>query len=93
MYFVIILKVAMKSLMASKLRSFLAVLGIIIGVGAVVAMLAIAAGAKSQVLSSISAMGTDLLVVRPAQRGSGGVMSGLQQNLNLDGRVRSRSAL
>lgn len=84
MYFVVLLKVAVYSLLANKLRSFLAVLGIIIGVGAVIAMLAIAAGAKAQVLGSISAMGTNLLVVRPAQRGSGGVMTGTQQNLTVE---------
>ncbi|MFA6239837.1 MAG: ABC transporter permease, partial [Candidatus Hydrogenedentales bacterium] len=80
----VLLKVAIYSLFANKLRSFLAVLGVIIGVGAVIAMLAIAAGAKSQVLSTISAMGTNLLVVRPAQRGSGGVMTGTQQNLTVE---------
>jgi len=84
MLFFTILKVAIRSLLASKMRSFLAVLGIIIGVGAVIAMLAIAAGAKAQVLSRIQAMGTDLLVVRPGQRGFGGVMSGTQQNLTLE---------
>jgi putative ABC transport system permease protein len=80
----VLLKVAVYSLFSNKLRSFLAVLGVIIGVGAVIAMLAIAAGAKAQVLSSISAMGTNLLVVRPAQHGSGGVMSGTQQNLTIE---------
>lgn len=84
MYFMTLLKVAVFSLLANKLRSFLAVLGIIIGVGAVIAMLAIAAGAKAQVLNSISAMGTQLLVVRPAQHGSGGVMTGTQQNLTVE---------
>ncbi len=84
MYFVIIIKVALKSLWANKLRSFLAVLGIIIGVGAVIAMLSIGAGAKRQVLDTISSMGTDLLVVRPGQRGTGGVISGTQQNLTLE---------
>lgn len=84
MYFMVLVKVAVYSLIANKLRSFLAVLGVIIGVGAVIAMLGIAAGAKTQVLSSISAMGTNLLVVRPAQRGSGGVMSGTQQNLTVE---------
>jgi putative ABC transport system permease protein len=83
-YFVTLLKVAVYSLLANKLRSFLAVLGIIIGVGAVIAMLAIAGGAKAQVLQSISSMGTQLLVVRPAQRGSGGVMTGTQQNLTIE---------
>jgi putative ABC transport system permease protein len=84
MYFFVLLKVAVYSLLANKLRSFLAVLGIIIGVGAVIAMLAIGAGAKAQVMGTISAMGTNLLVVRPAQRGSGGVMSGTQQNLTVE---------
>ncbi len=84
MYFVVLLKVAIYSLVANKLRSFLAVLGIIIGVGAVIAMLAIGAGAKAQVLSSISAMGTNLLVVRPGQHGPGGVMTGTQQNLTVE---------
>ncbi|MBX7255229.1 MAG: ABC transporter permease [Candidatus Hydrogenedentes bacterium] len=84
MYFMVLLKVAVYSLFANKLRSFLAVLGVIIGVGAVIAMLAIAAGAKAQVLTTISAMGTNLLVVRPAQHGSGGVMTGTQQNLTVE---------
>ena len=84
MYFLVLLKVAIYSLLANKLRSFLAVLGIIIGVGAVIAMLAIGAGAKAQVLSSISAMGMNLLVVRPGQHGPGGVMTGTQQNLTVE---------
>src|SRR5215208_3399178 len=79
-----ILKVALKSLKANKLRSLLAMLGIIIGVGAVISMLALGAGAQKQVLDRISAMGTDLLIVRPAQRGSGGVMSGTSQRLRID---------
>ncbi len=84
MYFMVLLKVAVYSLLTNKLRSFLAVLGVIIGVGAVIAMLAIAAGAKAQVLSSISAMGSNLLVVRPGQHGSGGVMTATQQNLTVE---------
>jgi len=83
-YLLVLFKVAIYSLIANKLRSFLAVLGVIIGVGAVIAMLAIAAGAQSQVMNSISSMGTNLLTVRPAQRGSGGVMSGTEQNLTVE---------
>ena len=79
-----VLKVALKSLLANKLRSFLAVLGIIIGVVAVIAVLALGAGAQQQVLSRITAMGTNLIIVRPAMRGTGGVMSGTQQNLTLE---------
>jgi putative ABC transport system permease protein len=87
MLFWMIIKVAFKSLLANKLRSVLAMLGIIIGVGAVIAMLAIGSGAKDQVMSRINAMGTNLLVVRPGQRGYGGVMSGTQQNLTVDDAV------
>jgi putative ABC transport system permease protein len=83
MLFWTIVKVGLKSLLASKLRSFLAMLGIIIGVAAVISMLALGAGAKAQVLARISAMGTNLLMVRPGQSGFHGVMSGVQQNLTL----------
>jgi putative ABC transport system permease protein len=78
-----IVKVALKSLMANKLRSILAMLGIIIGVGAVIAMLAIGSGAQQQVMSRFNAMGTNYLTIRPGQRGFGGVMSGTQQNLTV----------
>ncbi len=84
MLFWTILKVALKSLLANKLRTILSMLGIIIGVGAVIAMLAIGAGAQNQVMQRISAMGTNLLVVRPGQNGFHGVVSGTQQNLKLE---------
>jgi len=78
------IKSALKSLRANKLRSILAMLGIIIGVGAVVSMLALGAGAQRQVVERITAMGTNLLIIRPGQRGTGGVISGTQQNLTLE---------
>lgn len=83
MLFWIVLKVSIKSLMANKLRSLLAMLGIIIGVGAVISMLALGAGAKAQVMGRITSMGTNLLVVRPGGQRRGGVRSGSQQNLLL----------
>jgi putative ABC transport system permease protein len=79
-----IIKVAFKSLLANKLRSVLAMLGIIIGVGAVIAMLAIGSGAQQSVMTRFNAMGTNLLTLRAGQRGFGGVMSGTQQNLTTD---------
>nr|HOO56587.1 ABC transporter permease [bacterium] len=80
----ILIKSALKSLYSNKLRSFLAMLGIIIGVGAVISMLAIGAGAQKQVIENISEMGTNLLVVRSGQRGSRGVMSGAGEILTVD---------
>ena len=62
-------KMALRSLCVNLFRTCLTLLGIVIGVGAVVAMLAIGAGSKREVLARIEAMGTDLLVVRPAGRG------------------------
>mgnify|MGYP001087921827 CR=1 FL=1 len=84
MLFWTIIKVALKTLLSNKLRSVLAMLGIIIGVGAVISMLALAAGARSQVMGRITAMGTNLLVVRPGQHRRGGVRSGSRQNLTLE---------
>jgi putative ABC transport system permease protein len=83
MLFWITLKAALRALRANALRSFLAMLGIIIGVAAVVSMLALGNGAKQQVVERIQAMGSNLLVVRPGQSGSGGVKSSTRQTLTL----------
>jgi macrolide transport system ATP-binding/permease protein len=58
-------KMALRALRSNMFRTALTLLGIIIGVGAVVTMLALGDGSKRVVLSRIEAMGTDLLVVRP----------------------------
>ncbi|GGI54315.1 MacB family efflux pump subunit [Oxalicibacterium solurbis] len=65
-------KMALRSLRANIFRSILTLLGIVIGVGSVIAMLAIGDGAKAVVIERISAMGSNLLLVRPGapnQRG------------------------
>jgi putative ABC transport system permease protein len=78
-----IIESGLKSLWANKLRSLLAMLGIIIGVMAVIAMLAIGAGAQKQITSRFEAMGTNLLFVRPAQKAAGGgaARTGSYENL------------
>lgn len=83
MLFWTILKVALRSLSANKLRTLLSMLGIIIGVGAVISMLALGAGAQKQVLAGIQSMGTNLLVVRSGQAGMRGVSQGAQDNLKI----------
>jgi putative ABC transport system permease protein len=70
------LRVALRALLRNKTRSFLTTLGIIIGVGAVIAMMSIGAGAKSQVEQAFAAMGTNLLIVLPGSSTSGGVRGG-----------------
>jgi len=78
-----LIKLACKSLLANSLRTFLAMLGIIIGVGAVISMLAMGAGAKAQVMGRVTAMGTNLLVVRPGGDYRGGVRAESNMSLKL----------
>jgi putative ABC transport system permease protein len=70
------LRIAGRALMRNKLRSFLTALGIIIGVGAVIAMVAIGDGAKAMVEKSFSAMGSNLLIVMSGTTTSGGAHGG-----------------
>jgi putative ABC transport system permease protein len=70
------LRVALRALLRNKMRSFLTTLGIIIGVAAVIAMVAIGEGAKSRVEAAFSAMGTNLLIVLPGSTTSGGAHGG-----------------
>ena len=62
-------KTAFRSLRANLFRTLLTLLGVVIGVAAVVVMLAIGNGSQQQVLERISAMGTNLLIVRPGAPG------------------------
>jgi putative ABC transport system permease protein len=68
--------IATRALLRNTLRSFLTALGIIIGVAAVIAMVAIGEGAKAQVEESFAAMGTNLLIVMPGSSSSGGARGG-----------------
>ena len=71
-----LLKVAFKSILKSRMRSLLTALGIIIGVAAVVVMVAIGDGAQIQVEQQISALGSNLIVVCPGSSTTGGVRMG-----------------
>ena len=62
---------AIQSLFANKLRSLLSILGVLIGVGAVITMLAIGTGAQKQVQDSLSAMGSNVLMVSTSFRNRG----------------------
>jgi putative ABC transport system permease protein len=68
--------VAFRAVLRNKMRSFLTTLGIIIGVAAVIAMMAIGAGAKAQVEAAFAAMGTNLLIVMPGSSSAGGSFGG-----------------
>jgi putative ABC transport system permease protein len=68
--------IATRALLRNTMRSFLTALGIIIGVAAVIAMVAIGEGARSQVEEAFAAMGTNLLIVMPGSTSSGGARGG-----------------
>jgi ABC-type lipoprotein release transport system permease subunit len=60
-----IFRVALEAIRANKLRSFLTILGIIIGIAAVITMVALGEGAQRSVQEQIRRMGTNVLTVRP----------------------------
>jgi len=71
-----IIRVALQAIGTNKMRSFLTMLGIVIGVGAVITMVALGTGAQRSVESQLQSLGTDVLTVRPGQGWHRGVRSG-----------------
>jgi putative ABC transport system permease protein len=71
-----VIRVALRALMRNKLRSLLTALGIIIGVAAVIAMVAIGEGARARVEQAFSAMGTNVLIVSSGAKTSSGAKAG-----------------
>jgi putative ABC transport system permease protein len=69
-------KISLRALRVNKMRSALTMLGIIIGVGAVIAMLAIGTGASRQIAAQIASMGSNLLMILPGATTAGGVRMG-----------------
>lgn len=70
------LRIALRALWRNKLRSLLTTLGVVIGVGAVIAMVGIGEGAKAMVQKAFDSMGANMLVVLPGASSRGGVMGG-----------------
>src|SRR5262249_9362383 len=70
------LRIAAIAILRNKIRSFLTALGIIIGVGAVITMMAIGEGAKKMIEDQFAAMGTNLLIILPGSSTSGGARGG-----------------
>jgi putative ABC transport system permease protein len=86
MSFMVLVRTAWKALVRNMSRSLLTMLGIIIGVGAVIASVAIGAGAQAVVLKQIESLGANLIVISPGSVTSGGVSlgSGARTTLTLD---------
>jgi putative ABC transport system permease protein len=71
-----LLTVASQSILKNKLRTLLTMLGIVIGVGAVIVMVAVGHGAQSQIENQIKSLGTNLIIVMPGAAQQGGVSQG-----------------
>jgi putative ABC transport system permease protein len=80
------LRIALRALMVNKMRSILTMLGIIIGVSAVIAMIAVGSGAKARIAEQIASMGSNLLIVLSGSSTSGGMRwgSGTVPTLTVD---------
>ncbi len=72
----VLTKVAAESILKNKMRTLLTMLGVIIGVGAVVVMVAIGQGAKSRIAEQVASLGTNMIVVTPGAMRLGGVSQG-----------------
>ncbi|WP_270213884.1 ABC transporter permease [Coprobacter fastidiosus] len=81
-----LLKIALRALANNKLRAFLTMLGIIIGVASVITMLAIGQGSKKSIQTQIAEMGSNMIMIHPGAEMRGGVRQdpSAMQTLNLD---------
>ena len=70
------LKIALRALRTNKMRSFLTMLGIIIGIAAVIAMLAVGSGASYIISQQIASIGSNIILILPGSTTSGGLRSG-----------------
>src|ERR1700709_511281 len=68
-----LIRIALKALQRNKLRAFLTMLGIIIGVASVIAMVAIGQGSKQSIHDQLSSMGSNMITVLPSSNLNGGV--------------------
>jgi len=76
MDFIQTLKIALRALRTNKMRSFLTMLGIIIGIAAVIAMMAVGSGARHVISQQIASIGSNIILVLPGSTTSGGLRTG-----------------
>ena len=81
-----LIKIAWKALLLNKMRAFLTMLGVIIGVASVITMLAIGEGSKTSIQNQISGMGSNMITIRPGSDNHGGIKvdDGSSQKLTMD---------
>ena len=83
MNYVNMLKIAVNAVKQNKLRAFLTMLGIVIGVASVITMLAIGQGSKKSIQDQVSSMGSNMIIIFPASQMRGGVQMGSSSSKSL----------
>ena len=83
MFLIQSIRIALRALRVNKLRSGLTMLGIVIGVGAVIAMVAVGSGATQRIQEQIASIGSNLLMVLPGSATSGGMRMGFGSTMTL----------
>ena len=78
MNLVILIRLAMQSILKNRTRAMLTMLGIVIGVAAVIVMVAVGFGARSRIREQINNLGTNMIVITPGASITGGVSQGAQ---------------
>jgi len=73
MNYINLIKIAVRAILANKMRSFLTALGIIIGVASVITMLAIGQGSKKSIQENVAQMGSNMIMIHPGADMRGGV--------------------
>src|SRR5215212_10160652 len=79
----VLIRIALQSVKKNKMRAALTMLGIIIGVAAVIVMVAVGSGARSSIRQQINNLGTNMIVITPGAAQAGGVSQGAQAFPNL----------
>ena len=75
---IVLIGLALQSILKNKMRAMLTMLGIVIGVAAVIVMVAVGYGARSRIHEQINSLGTNMIVITPGASTSGGVSQGAQ---------------
>ena len=73
-----LIKVATQSILKNKMRTFLTMLGIVIGVAAVIVMVAVGYGAQESIQKQIGSLGTNMIMIMPGASAAGGVNQGAE---------------
>ena len=79
----VLVTLALESILKNKMRAMLTMLGIVIGVAAVIVMVAVGYGARSRIHEQINRLGTNMIVITPGASVAGGVSQGAQAFANL----------